>query len=150
MTYIAQRDAILVHAAAAAAAADATWTDVAIGLARATGRCVRVFYGGEAAPARMGGARVLNGELVSETVIVAAFLPLADSSIGAYKAAEDQAFAFKHELRTRVLGDSQLGGASTDLLMSYAVPDVVVSNNARWLVLEAEFTTDFTEYTLAP
>lgn len=149
MGYVEQRDAILVHAAAAAVAADSTWTDVAIGVKQPDARCVRVYYGGEREPARMGGNRVLNGELVAHAVIVAAFWPLATLGLEAYKATEDQMHLFVHELRTRVLGDSQLGGTSTDLEMGYATPDVVVIGNARWQLVEVVFITDFTEYTLA-
>jgi hypothetical protein len=149
--YIAQRDAILAHAAAAAAAVNAQWRDVAIGAPIPRGnRCVRVFYGGEAQPRRMGGPRVLNAELVAETVQLVAFwtMPTLDESIA--KSIDDEMVAFKHELRTRILGDSQLGGASTDLEMSYAEPDYQVIGGARWAILGVEFVTDYTEYALAP
>ena len=149
MTYPTARDAILVHAKASALAANAKWTDVAIGI-NPVGKCVRVFYGGERAPVHMGGSRVLNGELVSEMVTVAAFWPLSDLSLAGYKAVDDEMYLFKHELRTRVLGDSQLGGAQTDLAMDYAQPDIVVIGNVRNVVLEIDFITDYTEYALAP
>lgn len=149
MGYVEQRDAILVHAVAAAAAVDSTWTDVAIGVKTPDARCVRVYYGGEREPARMGGRRVINAELVSHAIVLAAFWPLSGLGLDAYKATEDQAHGFVHELRTRVLGDSQLGGTSTDLEMGYATPDVVVIGNARWQLVEVVFVTDFTEYTIA-
>lgn len=150
MSYTAARDAILVHAAAAAAATDATWLDVAIGLPRPQNRCVRVWYGGEAAPVRMGANRVLNGELVAERVVLAAFWPLSTGGVTSDKAVDSEMYTFKHELRTRVLGDSQLGGAQTDLEMEYAEPDVAVIANVRYAVLEVHFLTDFTEYAIAP
>lgn len=149
--YIAQRDAIVVHAAAAAAAISAEWKDVQVGAPLPRGnRCVRVFYGGEAAPEHMGGNRVLTGELVAETVSLIAFWAMPDMDESAAKAIDDEMVAFKHELRTRVLGDSTLGGGSTDLLMHYAQPDYLLLGGARWAVLEVDFTLDFTEYTLAP
>ena len=150
MGYTAQRDAILVHAKAAALAANSAWTDVVIGFPLPAGKCVRVYYGGEAAPVRMGGDRVLNGELVSERIIVAAFWPLSNLSTDGVKLMDDEMYTFKHELRTRLLGDSQLGGAGTDLLMGYATPDIVVIGNARYAVLETQIVSDYTEYSLAP
>jgi hypothetical protein len=151
MGYKEQRDAILVHTVAAAAAVSAEWTDVQIGAPIPRGnRCVRLFYGGEVQPVRMGGQRVLNGELVSESIMLVAFWALPSLDEGSVKALDDEAYDFKHQLRTRVLGDSQLGGTATDLEMSYANPDFLVIGGARWMVLEVEFTSDFTEYTLAP
>jgi hypothetical protein len=151
MSYTSQRDAILVHAAAAAAAVDAQWKDVAIGAPIPRGnRCVRIFYGGEAAPQRMGGNRVLNGELVAETVALVAFWSMSTLDESAVKAIDTEMYSFKHELRTRILGDSQLGGASTDLEMSYAEPDFQIIGGGRWAILAAEFLCDYTEYPLAP
>jgi hypothetical protein len=149
--YIAQRDAILAHAKAAATAVSAMWTDVAIGAPLPRGdRCVRLFYTGEAAPERMGGPRVLNGELVAETVGLVAFWAMSALTDSTTKAIDSEMVAFKHELRTRVLGDSQLGGASTDLVMGYCEPDYLLIGGARWAVLEVSFTLDYTEYPLAP
>jgi hypothetical protein len=149
--YIAQRDQILVHALAAAAAVNAQWLDVAIGAPIPRGnRCVRIFYGGEAEPQRMGASRVLNGELVAETCALIAFWSMSTMDETAVKAIDTEMVGFKHELRTRILGDSQLGGASTDLEMGYAEPDFLVIGGGRWAVLEVTFTLDYTEYPLAP
>lgn len=148
--YIAQRDAILVHAKAAALATNAAWTDVAIAFPLPAGKCVRIFYGGERAPARMGGSRDLKGEMVSEAIVLTAFWPLSSMSSNAAKLMDDEMVTFKHELRTRVLGDSQLGGAGTDLEMGYVSPDIVVIGNTRYAVLECQFVSDYTEYPLSP
>jgi hypothetical protein len=149
--YIAQRDQILVHALAAAAAVNAQWLDVAIGAPIPRGnRCVRIFYGGEAQPQRMGAQRVLNAELVAETVQLVAFWAMSTLDETGAKAIDSEMVAFKHELRTRILGDSQLGGASTDLEMSYAEPDYQVIGGGRWAILGVEFVCDYTEYPLAP
>jgi hypothetical protein len=151
VTYIDQRDAILVHAKAAALAANPTWTNVEIGFpSTLNDKGARVFYGGEIEPVRMGGARVLNGELVSEHVALVAWWAVSNLGIGQAKAIEDEMFTFKHEIRTRVLGDSQLGGKSTDLAMSYAEPDTITVGTARYVLLGFEFTTDYTEYAIAP
>jgi hypothetical protein len=149
--YIAQRDQILVHALAAAAAVNAQWLDVAIGAPIPRGnRCVRIGYAGETAPERMGSNRVLNGELVAETCWLIAFWSMSAMDETGVKAIDSEMVGFKHELRTRILGDSQLGGASTDLVMGYAEPDYLVIGGARWAVLEVTFTLDYTEYPLAP
>ena len=151
MSYTAQRDAILAHAKTAAAAVNAQWKDVAIGAPIPIGnRCVRLFYGGESAPQRMGANRVLNAELVAETVSLIAFWSMSTLDLPAAKAIDDEMYAFKHALRTAVLGDSQLGGQGTDLEMAYAAPDFLVLGGTRWAVLEVEFTCDYTSYTVAP
>lgn len=149
-TYTDQRDAILTHAVAAAAAVSTDFTDVQIGAPIPKGnRCVRLFYAGEASPEHFdGNRRVLNGELVAETIGLVAFWAMTTMDEGATKALDDEMVAFKHQLRTRVQGDSQLGGKSTDLAMHYATPDYLVIGGGRWAVLEVEFTTDFTEYPL--
>lgn len=149
MSYTAQRDAILVHAKAAALATNAAWTDVVIGYPLPAGKCVRIWYGGETEPVRLGGRHVLQAEEVSETILLAAFWPLSSMSTDGAKLLDDEMYKFKHELRTRVLGDSQLGGAATDLVMEYATPDLAVVGNARYAVLEVHFITDYTEYAIA-
>lgn len=152
MTYIDQRDAILVHAKAAALATDSKWTNVAIGApVMGNSKGCRVYYGGESAPARMGESpRVLNGEMVSSHVALVAWWPLAGLADNAVAAVDTQMFTFVHELRTRILGDSQLGGKSTDLLMAYAEPDWLIVGGTRYALVGADFTCDYTEYTLAP
>jgi hypothetical protein len=149
--YTDQRDAILAHAAAAAVAVNAQWKDVAVGAPVPRGnRCVRIFYAGESAPTHMGGHRDLTGELVAETIALVAFWGLGVLDETGVAAIDTEMVAFKHELRTRILGDSQLGGKSTDLEMSYAEPDFLVIGGGRWAVLSCEFVLDYIEYTLAP
>ena len=150
MGYTDQRDAILVHAKAAALAANSTWTNVAIGWPIPNGKSVRVYYGGERTPVRMPHDRSFTGELVAEVIVCVAFWPLSALNTDGAKLMDDEMYTFKHELRTRVLGDSQLGGKATDLEMSYATPDLVVIGNTRYAIIEAQFATDFTEYPLAP
>ncbi len=149
MGYKEQRDAILIHAAAAAVAVNAQFKDVAIGAPVPRGnRCVRVFWGGESEPVRIDN-RVLNGELVSPVVGLVAFWNITSmGDLTALKALDTEMSGFVHNLRTAVLADSQLGGASTDLRMDYAAPDFVVIGGARWATVEVEFTLDYLEYPL--
>jgi hypothetical protein len=149
--YTDQRAAILTHALAAAATVNAQWLDVAIGAPIPRGnRCVRIFYGGEAAPQHMGGSRTLTGELVAETISLVAFWTMSTMDETAAAAIDTEMVAFKHALRTAVLGDSQLGGKSTDLEMSYAEPDYQIIGGTRYAILAVEFLLDYTEYPLAP
>lgn len=146
--YTDQRDAILAHAVAAAAAVSAEFTDVQVGAPIPKGsRCVRVFYAGESEPQRIGN-RVLNGELIAETIGLIAFWAMPTMDETPTKALDTEMVAFKHELRTRILADSQLGGKSTDLEMGYAQPDFIQIGGTRWYVLEVEFTLDYIEYPL--
>lgn len=149
MSYTTWRDAVLVHAKAAALAADSKWTDVAIGLKTPTARCVRLYYGGEGEPPHMGEAekgRVLNGQMIGERLMVVAFWPLTSTSVSAYKAIDNEMYDWKHELRTRLQGDSQLGGTATDLDLEYAEPDIYVFGGARFVVLMSELRISYTEY----
>jgi len=151
MAYADQIAAIKTHAVAAGAALTRPILDVEIGPPYpGTGRCVRISYGGETEPVRMGGPRVLDAELIAERIVLTLWIPVTNLSLQEIAAVETELYAFKHELRTRVLGDSQLGGKSTDLEMAYCEVDYGVIGNARYRVLETEFLTDYQEYTIAP
>jgi len=150
VTYADTKAAIVTHAAAAGGALSDPILDARAAFPVPKGRCIRVYYGGEAEPVRMGGKRVLNAELVAQRTIIAAFFPIAlnDEDVAAQIDADLQALA--HDLRTRILGDSQLGGAQTDLELGYVEPDIVLNGNTRYLVGIWEVLSDFTEYALAP
>ena len=94
----------------------------------------------------MGGNRVLNARLIAPTCALVAFWALRSTTPAAVKAIDDEMADFVHELRTRVLADSQLGGASTDLEMGMAEPDFVVIEGTRYAVVEVGFTFDYLEY----
>ena len=150
MAYADTKAAIVIHAAAAAAALTNPILDARAAFPVPKGRCVRVYYGGEVAPVRMGGNRTLNSELVGQRTLIGIWLPVTvnDEDVAAVIDAELQAFA--HDLRTRILGDSQLGGQATDLELGYLEPDQVVINNTRYLMGLWEVFSDFIEYTIAP
>lgn len=143
-------DAIQVHCLAAGNALASPIKDVAVGWPVPRGRCIRIFWGGEVAPERMGGDRVLNGELVSERAIIRAFWPLSDYGETKARTLIGEMWDLKHEIRTRLLGDSQLGGLSTDFVMGYAEADDVAIGGGVFATLDIECTTDFTEYTISP
>lgn len=150
LSYADALSALTTHATAAAAALDDPILDVAVGAPVPEGRCVRLYYDGETQPARMPGQRTLNAEMVAERISLILFIPVTEMSLSQMQAVEAELYDFKHELRTRVLGDSQLGGQSTDLEMEYAEPDFVVIGNIRYRILGVSFVTDFAEYSIAP
>lgn len=151
-TYTDRRAVLLTHATAAAAAVDAKWTDVAVGFANPTGRCIRLYYGGETVPVKVSpdAPNVLNGAMVGDRVLIVAWWPLSNLTTSSAAQTDAEMWALKHELRTRIQGDSTLGGTCTDLDMEYAEPDVVVSaTGVRWAVLTAEVLLAMTEYPIS-
>lgn len=150
MAFADQLAALKAHAVAAGKAIVPRVDDVAIGLPVPRGRCIRIYWDGEQAPVRMGANRVLTAELVSDRITVTLFEPVSTASEKQYEATMTAMVAFKNEMRTRVLGDSQLGGMATDLEMEYAVPDFEVIGGALFAVVPITFVTDFAEYTIAP
>ena len=141
---------IVTHATAAGAALTNPVTDVQRAFPVPRGRCIRVYYGGETEPRRMGANRVLNEELIAERTWVTLFLPISETGETLAAVLDAEAHAFKHDLRTRILGDSQLGGMQTDLEFDYVVPDVTVIGNTRYLVVPCEIISDYTAYPIAP
>lgn len=145
-------DAVATHATAAGAALSVPITNVAVGWPVPSGSCVRIYWTGEAEPVRMGGARVLNGEMVSDRIVVVAFFRVPDFSETAARNLILDMRLFKHELRTRILGDSQLGGNQTDLEMDYFDGDFISigREGAIYGTVTTEIVTDMTEYPIAP
>ena len=141
---------IVTHAAAAAAAVDSTWTDVADAEPIPTGqRSIRVAYAGTSAPARMDERYTLNSEMVGEQVMIAAFWAMADLSTtnGARRNLEARTLA--DELRTRLNGDATLGGTVTDLAVGDAQTDWPVINGTQYRAMRWVVTLDYSEYTRA-
>ena len=153
MTLLAKMDALQVHAAAAANAADtadAKFYDVAVGFPAAKGRCVRIFYGGEREPEHFNDAKTLNSRLIGQAIIVRGYWPLEETATKRQRAMEGEMAVFVKEFRTRVLLDSQLGGASSDLNISLAQCEQSVIANTKYALVDMEVITDYDEYTIAP
>ncbi len=150
MAYADTKAAIVVHAAAAGAALSDPILDARAAFPVPKGRCVRVYYAGEAEPVHMGGRRVLNAEMVAHRTTIALFLPVSLNDEALAVIVDADLYDFGHELRTRILGDSTLGGAETDLDLGYLEPDLVTYGNTRYLMGLWEVLSDYTEYTLAP
>lgn len=151
MAYADTKARVVVHAVTAGAAiTDDPILDVVAAFPVPKGRCVRVYYGGEVAPRKMGGRYTLNSEMVGEVTMIALFLPIALNDEAVAAVVDAQLYTFKHALRTAILGDAQLNGASVDLELDYLEPDIVTSGNTRYLVGLWRCVSDYIEYTIAP
>lgn len=143
-------DAVQVHAAAAAVTAGgATFTDVAVGYPVGKGRCVRIFYGGERDPEHFGD-RVLDANLVGQAIVVRGWWPTASTSTKEQRNIEGQMGSFVKSLRTRILGDSQLGGKCTDLVMGTGQAGQVMVGTTQYAITDIEIVVDYDETPLAP
>lgn len=151
MAYADTKARLVVHAQTAGAAITADpILDVQAAFPVPKGRCVRIYYGGESEPHRMGGSRTLNSEMVSEITFIALFLPVPVNDEAVAAALDGQLYDFKHALRTAIDGDSQLNSNATDLDLELLEPDLVMHNNVRYLLGLWRCVSDFTEYAVAP
>lgn len=152
MTLLDLMDAIAVHATAAASTAGgATFYDVAVGFPVSKGRCVRVFYGGERETERFGDGTTIASVLVGQAIIVRAYWPIAETASKKHRAIEGEMAVFVKSLRTRLLGDYQLGGKAQDgLRMHLAVTDQVTIARTDYAVADIEIVVDYDETTYAP
>lgn len=149
MSYANVKAALVTHAAAAGATLTPPLLDVKAAFPLPKGRCVRIYYGGEQEPVRMGGTLTLNSELVGKVTMIAAFWPLTSLDETLAQAIDTEAEAFGHALRTAVDGDTSLGAEGDNTTLGYAEPDVVVSGNTRFLAVMWRAVTDYVEYAIA-
>lgn len=146
MTDIAAALVVLnTHLVAAGAALTDPILDVDRGLVTG-GRMIRYYYAGEAAPPHMDGPRVLNGTMVGQRFYIDAAWPLSGLSVEQVTAIDAEMQVLAGQIRTRIQGDSQLGGNVTDLDLEYAEPDVVTIANARHVVLHWQLDLAYVEY----
>ena len=151
MSLLSIMDAIAVHAAAAAITAGGTsFTDVAVGFPASKGRCVRIFYGGERPVMHFFEGRTLNSRLMAQAIIVRAYWPLSETATKRQRVMEGEMGSFIDSLRTRILGDSQLGSAGSDLEMSPAAADQGVVSGVAYSYVDTEIVVDYNEYTIVP
>lgn len=151
MDFPAVMNRLELHAKAAGLALRNQVTDVAIGPPTPKGsRSVRLFYAGEGDPtSKMGGSRVLNGELVAERIVILGFWQVTNQSETYLETVMLEMRAFKHELRTRILGDAKLNGGITDLYLTFADIDFAAIGTAGFAVLTVECSADYEEYAIA-
>lgn len=137
------------HLVAAGAALTDPFTDVDRGLPT-SGRQLRYYWDGEIVPPRMGGPRVLNGEMVGERFAIVATWPVTNLDVATVAAIDAEMQTLAGEIRTRIQGDSQLGGNVTDLDLGYGSPDLVTISNVRMIALRWSLDLAYVEYAVAP
>lgn len=148
MDFRAVVEILLSHCREAANDLDNGFKDVAFGhpLPGATGRSIRLYYGGEVEPPKMPGARVLNAELVGERLVIVTFWPLSNSRETYARTVETEVRALKHGLRTRIQGDAQLAALVFDLSLEYAEVDWGVVAGTVYRTLEIGVLLSYEEY----
>lgn len=148
MAYSDVKARLLVHARTAAAAVTPPLEDVQAAFPLPRGACVRVWYGGETAPERMGGSTTLGSELVGKITMIGLFLPVPSLDEELAASLDTQAEAFGHRLRTEIDADSDLATAGDNTTLEYAEPDFPVIGNTRYVAWLWRAVTDYIEYTL--
>ena len=137
------------HLVAAGAALTEDILDVSRGLPTG-GRQIRYYWGGEIEAPRMGMTLDLTGEVVGQRFIIAALWPLTNLSPDLVTVIDAEMQTLAGEIRTRILGDSQLGSNVSDLDLGYAEPDIVLISNARHIALTWQLDLAYVEYAIAP
>ena len=136
------------HLTAAGAALTDPLTDVDRGLPTG-GRQLRYYWGAEVPPPKMSGPRVLNGELVGQRFVIAATWPLGNLLPDTVTAIDIEMQALVGQVRTRIQGDSTLGGNVVDLDLGYADADLVSISNARHVAVRWDLDLSYVEYTIS-
>jgi hypothetical protein len=136
------------HLVAAGAAITEDISDVARGLPTG-GRMIRYYWAGEVEPPKMGGPRVLNGQMVGQRFAIVALWPLGNLNPDTVAAIDAEAQQLAGEIRTRIQGDSQLGGNVTDLDLNYGEMDLAIVSGARHLAMKWELDLAYVEYAVA-
>lgn len=150
MAFTDQITTIETHAKAAGAALTNPMKDVLIGFPLpGMGRCGRIWWGGESGPETMGARYVLDAEMVADIILVSFFWPLSGFTETHARVTVLEMRALKHDLRTRINADSQLGGSQTDLRLHDFLVEWPVIGGTQYAALTAEIVNDLTEYPLA-
>lgn len=148
MAYADVKARLVTHARTAAASLAIPIEDVQVGPAWPKGRCVRVYYGGEVDPLRIG-SRDLTGELVAKVTWITAFWPLSALEEELISTVDAEADAFAHALRIAVDGDVDMNGQTDNTTLEHVVLSDEVLGNTRYLVLTWRAVTDYYEYTVS-
>lgn len=149
MAYADVKARLLVHCQTAGAAVTPAIQDVQIAFPLPKSDCVRVYYGGETDPNRMGGRWTLTSEMVGKVTMIGLFLPITTLDEEIAIRLDAQAEAFGHALRTAIDADQDLATAGDNTILEDAEPDIVIVGNTRFLAVLWRAVTDYQEYTLA-
>jgi len=142
-------DAIAAGATSSAASISAAFKDVAVGYPNPRGRCVRIFYGGEAPPAYFGEGMTLSTRMIGQRIIARGFWPVAEYAAKRSRALMLEMWQFVHNFRTAMLADTRLSAKAVDLDMHLAEVDQDVVAGVLYATVDIEFIVDFNEYTVA-
>jgi hypothetical protein len=140
VTFQTTIEAIETHAQTVGAAMTPAMTDVCIGLPFPRGRCVRVYWDGEADPPRMPMRNSLNSELVGDRVTVRGFWPVASADEAAHKARVLEMHALAHGIRDAIDGDTTLNGEIDTVVVGDSVPDAIQFGGTWYAVLDIPLT----------
>lgn len=116
----------------------------------ATGPGLWYYWSGEIDPTTIMGARnTLTSEMVGERFEIAALWAITNVGADLIAIYDADMQTLAGQVRTRIDGDSQLGGNVADLLLGDATPDVVVISNVRYLAVRWTLDLAYVEYTVA-
>jgi hypothetical protein len=149
MTFPLALAAIGTHVTAAGTAVSPTIRDVAQGAPSAVNApMLRYWYQGDVPAPHFPGGQTMTTIMVGERVNVAAYWPASDRAVLA--GLDSWVRAVKHELKTRLIGDSQLGGQCDDLEVGDAEVEYLEVTGALVVRLLIPLTLDFGEaYTIS-
>lgn len=139
---------LLAHLVAADAALSNPCLDVARGLPTGAAQ-LRYYWGGEVDPPGIP-PRVLKAELLGQRFVIVRTWAAADLSPGTVAAIDAEMQSTAGQIRTRINGDSQLGGNVTDLRLEFAEPDILTITGTRCIVLKWFLDLSYVEYAVAP
>lgn len=132
-----------VHLAAAAAAITPPIPDVGAGEPGVpTVATLRYWYEGDGDPGRMA-RNVLTAENIGERVTIRAYWPVSTRDKPAAAKLEARVRALKHEIKTRLLADSDLSESCEITLIGDAEAGWLLLDGGTWRTLTLPLTLDF-------
>lgn len=132
-----------VHLTAAAAAVTPPIPDVGAGEPGIpTTACLRYWYEGDGDPARMS-RNVLSAENIGERVTIRAFWPVSTRDKPAAAALETRVRALKHDIKTRLIADSDLSEACEITQVGEAEAGWLMLDGGTWRTLTIPLVLDF-------
>lgn len=136
MTFAAALTALNTHLVAAGAAITPAITDVGWGQPGApTSTCIRYWYEGEGDSPKMA-PRTLTDATVFEAIRIAAYWPVATRDKAPAAALDTRVQLFVRQVKNRLNGDSQLGGAVVDIELGNASAGWLTVGDAAWRSVE--------------
>lgn len=146
MTFSGALTTIATHLGTAGNAQTPKITDIGVGEPGVPpGRCVRYWYEGDGAPARLGATRTLGDQMVGERLTIRAFWPVGtrDKTVSAALEADVQLFA--RAIKHLLIEDSQLAGNCVDLEVGNADAGWLSLDGGTWRVLSIPLVLDFVD-----